>query len=86
MHYFSLKSDLKTVKYLHRNLTLKIDIFVQKCIEGLTNSPSEKKNIEILISDLVTSLDRDVSILPSRQGPALFDLAYVGWFGWLLFL
>ena len=28
MHDFSLKSDLRTVKYLHRNLTLKIDIFV----------------------------------------------------------
>ena len=28
LHHFSLKSDLKTVKYLNRKFTLKIDIFV----------------------------------------------------------
>ena len=62
MHYFSLKSDFKIIKYLHGNLTLKIDIFVKKGIEGLTNSPSEKKIIEILISDWLTSLGREESI------------------------
>ena len=67
LHYFSLKSDFKTVKYLHRNLTLKIDISVYKCIGGLTNSPTEKKMIEILISDWLTSLGREESIAWSEQ-------------------
>ena len=54
LHYLSLKSDFKTVKYLNHKLTLKIDIFVYRCIEGLTDSPTQKKIIEILISDWLT--------------------------------
>ena len=42
---------------------MKSDIFVQKCIEGLTNSTSEKKIIKILISDWLTSLGREESIV-----------------------
>ena len=54
-----MKSDLKTIKHLNRKLTLKMDIFVYKCIEGLTNRPSQKKIIEILISDWLTSLGQE---------------------------
>ena len=68
MPYFSLKSDFKTVKCLNHKLTLKTDLFVKKCIEGLTNSRSEKKIIKILISDWLTSLGREESIGTNGSG------------------